>query len=129
MRKRGALLVLKPQQGRPAECLETPPVDRPRRRGIRTVSIGLCGALVTYLEGVSPMATVELTAANFDEVTSSDGIVLVDFWAAWCGPCRMFAPVYERASEKHPDIVFGKLDTEAQPDRKSAVQGKRCALS
>ncbi|GLY26562.1 thioredoxin [Micromonospora sp. NPDC050187] len=60
------------------------------------------------------MATVELTTANFDEVTGQDGIVLVDFWAEWCGPCKRFAPVYERASEKHPDIVFGKVDTEAQ---------------
>jgi len=61
------------------------------------------------------MATVELTAANFDEVTSADGIVLVDFWADWCPPCKRFAPVYERSSEKHPDIVFGKVDTEAEP--------------
>ena len=62
------------------------------------------------------MATVELTAANFDEVTSQDGIVLVDFWADWCGPCKRFAPVFERSSEKHQDIVFGKVDTEAQPE-------------
>jgi len=62
------------------------------------------------------MATVELTTANFDEVTSKNGIVVLDFWASWCGPCLRFAPVFKRASEKHEDIVFGKIDTEAQPE-------------
>ena len=61
------------------------------------------------------MATVELTTENFEETLSGSGITLVDFWAAWCGPCRMFGPIFEKASERHGDVVFGKVDTEAQP--------------
>jgi thioredoxin len=62
------------------------------------------------------MATMELTADNFESVVGGPGLVLVDFWAGWCGPCRMFAPVFERVSERYPDVVFGKVDTEAQPE-------------
>jgi thioredoxin 1 len=62
------------------------------------------------------MATLELTAQNFEENTDRDGITVVDFWASWCGPCRQFAPIYERVSEENPDIVFGKVDTQANPD-------------
>ena len=62
------------------------------------------------------MATVKLTKDNFEQVITDNDIVFIDFWAAWCAPCRMFAPVFEEASEKHPDIVFGKVDTEDQPE-------------
>ena len=60
------------------------------------------------------MATVSLTADTFEQAVTDNGILLVDFWAAWCGPCRMFAPVFEAASEKYADIAFGKVDTEAE---------------
>jgi thioredoxin 1 len=62
------------------------------------------------------MATVELTGENFESVVGSADMVLVDFWASWCGPCRMFGPIFERASERYPDAVFGKVDTDAQTE-------------
>lgn len=60
------------------------------------------------------MTTVDLTAADFEQTITENEVVIVDFWASWCGPCRMFAPVYEKASEAHPDVVFAKVDTEAE---------------
>ena len=67
------------------------------------------------------MATVTVTAENFKSTIEKQGIVLLDFWAAWCAPCRGFAPVFEKASEMHPDITFGKIDTEEQQELAGAA--------
>ena len=68
------------------------------------------------------MATVEINADTFEKTISDNDIVLVDFWASWCGPCRAFAPTFTASSEKHPDVVFGKVDTEAEQQLAAAAE-------
>jgi len=68
------------------------------------------------------MATVTLTKESFEQTITGEGIVLVDWWAAWCGPCRAFAPVFDKASAEHSDIVFAKIDTEAEPELSMAAR-------
>ncbi len=66
------------------------------------------------------MATVKITKDNFEETVASNNMVIIDFWAAWCGPCRGFAPVFEAASEKHTDVVFGKVNADEQQELAAA---------
>ena len=67
------------------------------------------------------MSTVALTKDTFEDTVAKPGITLVDWWASWCGPCRMFAPVFQAASEQHADVTFGKIDTEDQPELSAAA--------
>jgi thioredoxin 1 len=68
------------------------------------------------------MSTVDLTAESFEQTVTGNDIVLVDWWADWCGPCKMFAPIYDKASQQHQDVVFGKVDTESQQSLAAGAQ-------
>ncbi len=72
--------------------------------------------------GKSKMSVIELTKDNFNETVDNNDIVIVDFWAEWCGPCKSFAPIFEKVAENHPEIVFGKIDTEEQTELAQAFQ-------
>src|SRR5260370_34846515 len=75
-----------------------------------------------FPEAGKNMSTIALTRDRFEDTVTRPGITLVDWWASWCGPCRMFAPVFQAASEQHPDVTFGKIDTEDQPGLPAAAR-------
>jgi thioredoxin 1 len=86
-------------------------------RGARVESfVGVPERLPGEAKTMANASTVEITQANFKQVVERDGIVLIDWWAPWCGPCRVFGPTFEKVAQKHPDVVFGKVNTEDQPD-------------
>jgi thioredoxin 1 len=95
------------------------PTDRPGTPTVREYPVGYRGCTPRM---ATNSATVELTKDNFNETIDRDGIVVVDWWASWCGPCRMFAPIFEEAAGEHPDIVFGKVDTEAEQELAGAAR-------
>jgi thioredoxin 1 len=88
----------------------------------RENSCSAVAATAVRTQGDNPVATVDLTKENFEEVASKNDFVIIDFWAPWCGPCKSFAPTFEASSEKHDDIVFGKVNTEEQQELSAHFQ-------